>query len=63
MGWIRMSIHPTMTDTDLDYVLEAIAQVAFNHKIWAKDYQYDPQENNFMHLEEPKRSMRSYFEL
>lgn len=63
MGWIRMSIHPTMTDADLDYVLEAIAQVAFNHKIWAKDYQYDPQENNFMHLEEPKRSMRSYFEL
>ena len=27
-GWVRLSLHPTMTDTELDYILDAIESVA-----------------------------------
>jgi len=62
-GWIRMSIHPTMTDAELDYILDAIAQLAYNHKIWAKDYIYHPTDNIFEHFDEMKQSMKPFFEL
>ncbi|MEM9722962.1 MAG: aminotransferase class V-fold PLP-dependent enzyme, partial [Bacteroidota bacterium] len=37
-GWIRMSIHPTMTDEELHYVLDSIEQLAMHHREWIKEY-------------------------
>jgi selenocysteine lyase/cysteine desulfurase len=48
-GWIRMSIHPTMTDEEALYICDAIAQVAANWREWAEDYVYDPVSNEFKH--------------
>ncbi|WP_273277251.1 aminotransferase class V-fold PLP-dependent enzyme [Maribacter polysiphoniae] len=48
-GWIRMSIHPTMTDKEVDYICEAIAQIAQNHKEWGKDYIHNLVKNEFEH--------------
>jgi selenocysteine lyase/cysteine desulfurase len=50
-GWVRFSIHPTMTDTEADYVCHAISEVARHHKEWARDYRYDPHANEFLPLE------------
>jgi selenocysteine lyase/cysteine desulfurase len=48
-GWIRISLHPTMTNSEIDYVLESVMQLAANHKEWEKDYSYDRQSNYFVH--------------
>ncbi len=37
-GWIRMSFHPTHTDAEVKFVVDAIKQLAIEHKNWAKDY-------------------------
>lgn len=31
-GWIRLSVHPTMTDAEMDYIIEAIHDVRLNFK-------------------------------
>ena len=37
-GWIRLSIHPTMTESEISYLVRAIAAVATHHRRWADDY-------------------------
>lgn len=46
-GWIRMSIHPVMTDKEVKFIVDAIADLAKNHKKWAKDYEYNASTNEF----------------
>ncbi|NQX85960.1 MAG: aminotransferase class V-fold PLP-dependent enzyme [Flavobacteriaceae bacterium] len=48
-GWIRMSIHPTTTCEEIEYVCESIVDLAENHHEWAKDYTYDGSTNEFNH--------------
>lgn len=48
-GWIRMSIHPTTTSSEIEYVCNAIKSLAENHKEWAKEYQYNAETNEFLH--------------
>jgi selenocysteine lyase/cysteine desulfurase len=48
-GWIRLSLHPTLDDATLGYVLDAIRDVATHHADWAADYRYDPATNEFVH--------------
>lgn len=48
-GWIRMSIHPTTTTEEMDYVCESIIALANNHMDWAKDYEYSKCNNEFIH--------------
>jgi len=53
-GWVRLSLHPTMTDAELDFVLDAIAQVAQNARAWGEDYDYDLHTGEFWHKALPK---------
>jgi selenocysteine lyase/cysteine desulfurase len=48
-GWIRMSIHPTTTTTEIELVCNSIKELAKNHKIWAQDYNYNKDTNEFAH--------------
>lgn len=48
-GWIRMSIHPVMSDAELGLILDAIEAVYHNHEEWAKSYAYDNRTNEFRH--------------
>lgn len=48
-GWIRLSIHPTMSNEDVELILYAIEYLAKNHEVMAKDYQYVPHKNIFTH--------------
>lgn len=52
-GWIRMSIHPTMTDEEVKYILDGVEAVSKNHKKWANDYQYDKSSNEWIHQSHP----------
>ncbi|MGM0667587.1 MAG: aminotransferase class V-fold PLP-dependent enzyme [Bacteroidota bacterium] len=51
-GWIRMSLHPTTTDEELDKILAAIREIAENKEIWRKDYLYIKGSNDFVHKQE-----------
>ncbi len=48
-GWIRLSLHPTMTNKELLFIIDAINQVANNYKEWQKEYQYSKCTNEFTH--------------
>jgi selenocysteine lyase/cysteine desulfurase len=48
-GWVRMSIHPTMTDQEMHFIIDAIEQVALEYHEWKKDYVYEPDTNEFHH--------------
>ena len=50
-GWVRMSIHPTMTTTEVDFICDAIEKVAANYNIWGKDYIQNSLKNEFEHKE------------
>ncbi len=48
-GWVRLSIHPTMTDDEIDFICDALVELAENIAEWSKDYAYDPIKNDFVH--------------
>jgi selenocysteine lyase/cysteine desulfurase len=48
-GWIRMSIHPTTTSSEIKFVCDSIKSLAENHKAWESEYNYNPTNNEFTH--------------
>lgn len=46
-GWIRLSIHPIMTNTEIDFIMDAIETTAASFQAWANDYSYDPLSNEY----------------
>ncbi len=65
-GWVRLSIHPVMSDEEIDYALHAIREVCQNHRDWSKDYQMDTHNGEFYHVNEPehiKKMVNEWFEL
>ncbi len=53
-GWVRMSIHPTMEDSEIDFILDSLDELSQNHQTWAADYVYDKHTNEFKHKSEPE---------
>lgn len=49
-GWVRLSLHPTMTNSELYYILNALKEIVKNIDLWSKDYQYNPHTNEFSHI-------------
>lgn len=49
-GWVRLSLHPTNTQQEMDYILLAIQEIVHHHTEWAKDYQYNPKTNEFLYI-------------
>ena len=48
-GWIRMSLHPVMTDEEIYIMLDAIEQLALHYNEWKTDYVYEPDTNEYHH--------------
>lgn len=61
-GWLRFSIHPIMTNQEVEYILEAIKQLVANHMEWRKDYIYNPHTNEFTHKDEDPCTIKSMIE-
>ena len=63
-GWIRMSIHPTTTNQEIEYVCDNIIALAENHKEWSNLYRYDANSNNFYHTDDQlleKEMVKNWF--
>ena len=53
-GFVRVSLHPTMTDNELDTVIAAVSEIVKNIDKWSTDYSYNPNTNEFYHKDEHK---------
>ncbi len=53
-GWVRLSLHPTMTNDELDFILNAINEIIINVKEWSRDYTYSPKTNEYCHKSQNK---------
>lgn len=53
-GWIRMSLHPTTSNEELEIMLDALNQIKRNHTKWGKDYIYLNRKNEFRHKHSPE---------
>ena len=40
-GWVRMSIHPTHANQEIEFLVHAVKELAQNHAEWIKDYRTD----------------------
>lgn len=49
-GWVRMSVHPTMTNDEIYFITGAIKEIVNNIDIWKKDYTYSSNNNEFYHI-------------
>ena len=58
-GWIRLSIHPTMTNAEIDFIMNAIELTALHFREWTKDYVYNSKSNEytFKGIEAKEQSM------
>ena len=56
-GWVRISLHPTTSNEELDYILEAIGKVARNGRKWSADYSYDSSKENGWNFKGEKRAL------
>jgi selenocysteine lyase/cysteine desulfurase len=50
-GWVRISFHPTMTNGEIEYCMDAIEEVSKHHKQWAMDYHYSNHTNEYHLIE------------
>lgn len=65
-GWVRLSIHPTMTDEELKIIINAIKEIIDNILEWEKDYRYDKHKNEFYHISSnggELKKIQQWFEL
>jgi selenocysteine lyase/cysteine desulfurase len=51
-GWVRWSLHPTMTNEELEYFLYALKEIVKYFREWEKDYLYLNKKNEFIHKDE-----------
>jgi selenocysteine lyase/cysteine desulfurase len=49
-GWVRMSIHPTMTNEEIYFICDSIKQTVNNISDWQKDYKYSSSNNEYYNL-------------
>lgn len=65
-GWIRLSLHPVMTNDELNLIMDALEGISKHHQEWSRDYVYNNRTNEFRHREEPDDKtalVRSWFKL
>ena len=46
-GWIRLSLHQTITNQELDFICNSLKELVNNIESWSKDYLYDISKNDF----------------
>ena len=48
-GWVRLSLHPTITQKELNFICNALQELVKHIDNWAKDYEYDATKNDYVH--------------
>jgi len=48
-GWVRLSLHPTITNSELNFICKSLEELSINIKAWGDDYNYDSIKNDYTH--------------
>ncbi len=48
-GWVRWSLHPTTTNNEVLFIIDAINQISNNYLAWQTDYVYNKHTNEFVY--------------
>ncbi len=58
-GWVRLSVHPTTTDAEIDFLVSAVEEIVRHKDEWAGDYRYSAATNEFLHInvQEPAKEL------
>ena len=48
-GWVRLSIHPTIKDSEVDFICKGLKAVCEHVNEWKNDYEYDAINNDYRH--------------
>ncbi len=59
-GWVRMSVHPTMTNEEVETICSALEQTVENIEEWSKEYYFDKQSGEFFHKKFPRREEKDF---
>jgi selenocysteine lyase/cysteine desulfurase len=63
-GWVRMSLHPTNTDEELYFIVDAIKDIVKNISRYEKDYNYSSSKNEFFNIRgNGKETVKDWFKL
>lgn len=46
-GWTRISIHPSMTDNEIEFIINALKEITKKYEAWGKKYKFDPHKGEF----------------
>lgn len=49
-GWVRISVHPTTTNTEIAYLCDAVEDIALNFTTYQKDYRFE--NGTYLHYKE-----------
>ncbi len=62
-GWIRVSLHPTMTEKEVLFIADGICDVVDKIDQYKDHYRYCPNSNDYQHNNEPIIGIESWFNL
>lgn len=63
-GFVRLSLHPTLTNSELKYIIDAISTISSNYKDFSANYKYDKKTNEFYHKSfKGKSNYLNWFEI
>lgn len=65
-GWVRLSLHPTLSNEELNYTLDAIHEIATQPNQWLNQYRYSATTNEYAPLHERhdlKKQLEQWFNL
>lgn len=64
-GWVRLSVHPIMTNDEVHYIVDAIKDTIKNIDSWKNDYIYDAKSNEFqnIHMTQQDDTVKEWFKL
>ncbi len=49
LGWVRISLHPTTTNAEVELIITALTEIERNAAQWQDEYRYDPHTNEYHH--------------
>ncbi|OIK14947.1 aminotransferase class V-fold PLP-dependent enzyme [Bacillus sp. MUM 13] len=62
-GWVRVSVHPTMSNEEVYGFLQSMKMIMENIDEWKKDYSYDKGTNDFQFIGEARNMTYKMFQL
>jgi selenocysteine lyase/cysteine desulfurase len=59
-GWVRLSIHPTMTNDEVEIICGALEKTVANVKKWGEEYYFDKKVGEFFHKKFPRKEEKDF---